>query len=1145
MTMNHVIPLLLTVFFSTLLPLAGQVVNTFPSPESLYLRGRGAAEAALGRDRESGSGKEYTFLKLKSPAGISLELFSRDQRWLGKRTSGIIQLRLIPSEANLIAQCQLRMVDKPGEVFQFSPTRRFRDGRVEVFEFRFGEEQIRSSWGQKVNRKFDPPLSFAGFSLRSNAVPSPGKLYLVSAELLPEEATGVRIRRPLLSAPFQKYSTRQSQFQGKSTLTAENEAFIIAGDAQNFHLVIHDLFEIPLTHLKAIRLSLASDVPGKAGIVVVDPAGRKISTAPVAFGPGQSVVEVPFAAGEVERLSFRFLTLSFARTPYRCELSGMEAVENGSQAAALEVKLSGDNPFLIQEPGTEKKFRLKVRNLSDQPLTSELKVHLEDYFRTQVDRRFQLSLAPDETRVLPLTDSLPRQGVWYGRYEVGKCADGSRRIGDFHLANMPMGRPTPLPQPGEFLFGMNCHFSYWNDYNFNLALQAMIAAHVKLVRAAVYWDHIQYAPDKFRWEYADRLVNSLQKSGIAHNWCVYPVPKWAVPENVRDKGYSVFSRTAPMPGLYGKFMEILAERYRGKVRYYEVWNEADLLKTITVDDYIRVLREGYEGVKKSDPGALVTTTGFASLVHPAVRKNFQRDVLRQARGFYDVHALHEHGGFGWYASIIDNQVLPLRRRLGVTAPWYANETAVTSAGGQDRMQAETVFKKILFSFARGSASYIWYNLRSKGRNPNNAEHCYGLMTADFQPKFGYGVFSALAGLYAGVKFYGDLSPFPGQYCFRFRDNRRILLAAWNEAPSLGTTPMVVRTDGTEAFLVDLFGNRRKLQQENGIVVFPVGTVPGSLELPGATRAEYGHRVLTAEAPAAVLPGREHPLKFTLQNPFAKEVAVSIKLQAPAGIRCSETEFSRRLPAGGSGIWNGSFFVTRDMRLHRESPPVISAEYRFDHIDTGVMYLPLNPAYRIPAGDFSGRAPDFELEKITHVFNRYQADPANQHRLWKGPDDLSAKIWLGRGADALKLRVVVRDDVHVQPEKGMLTWTGDNIQLSLISTGMFEISLTRLADGTAEVYPTAVPSGFDSSEVAKEIRLVTARRGNETIYEVEFPLEAVGLSNQLMKNGFQFNLIINDNDGDGRDGWLFLAEGMGKGGSVNTTQFPYLVFEENP
>lgn len=149
MTMNHVIPLLLTVFFPTLLPLAGQVVNTFPSPESLYLRGRGAAEAALGRDRESGSGKEYTFLKLKSPAGISLELFSRDQRWLGKRTSGIIQLRLIPSEANLIAQCQLRMVDKPGEVFQFSPTRRFRDGRVEVFEFRFGEEQIRSSWGRK------------------------------------------------------------------------------------------------------------------------------------------------------------------------------------------------------------------------------------------------------------------------------------------------------------------------------------------------------------------------------------------------------------------------------------------------------------------------------------------------------------------------------------------------------------------------------------------------------------------------------------------------------------------------------------------------------------------------------------------------------------------------------------------------------------------------------------------------------------------------------------------------------------------------------------------------------------------------------------------------------------------------------------
>ncbi|UKI33503.1 MAG: hypothetical protein L6W00_08730 [Lentisphaeria bacterium] len=109
-------------------------------------------------------------------------------------------------------------------------------------------------------------------------------------------------------------------------------------------------------------------------------------------------------------------------------------------------------------------------------------------------------------------------------------------------------------------------------------------------------------------------------------------------------------------------------------------------------------------MKKSDPGALVTTTGFASLVHPAVRKNFQRDVLRQARGFYDVHALHEHGGFGWYASIIDNQVLPLRRRLGVTAPWYANETAVTSrrragsdAGG-DGVQENPVLFRSRFGF---------------------------------------------------------------------------------------------------------------------------------------------------------------------------------------------------------------------------------------------------------------------------------------------------------------------------------------------------------------------------------------------------------------------------------------------------------------
>ena len=56
-----------------------------------------------------------------------------------------------------------------------------------------------------------------------------------------------------------------------------------------------------------------------------------------------------------------------------------------------------------------------------------------------------------------------------------------------------------------------------------------------------------------------------------------------------------------------------------------------------------------------------------------------------------------------------------------------------------------------------------------------------------------------------------------------------------------------------------------------------------------------------------------------------------------------------------------------------------------------------------------------------------------------------------------------------------------------------------------------------------------------------PLAALGIGRQALRDGFRFNLIVNDNDGQGRKGWIQVAPGLG--GNKDAEQYPFVVFEE--
>lgn len=180
-------------------------------------------------------------------------------------------------------------------------------------------------------------------------------------------------------------------------------------------------------------------------------------------------------------------------------------------------------------------------------------------------------------------------------------------------------------------------------------------------------------------------------------------------------------------------------------------------------------------------------------------------------------------------------------------------------------------------------------------------------------------------------------------------------------------------------------------------------------------------------------------------------------------------------------------------------------------DAGVVVI------RTEGGD---RKPDFALEKIEQVHNFFAGAPNEVGRLWKGAEDNSAKVWLSKDERGLRIRVDVTDDVHSQPFSGYGQYAGDDLQVALGIPGQkghWEFGFARRDDGQSDVHCWYAPGGFAAEPAAAKVELKTSRTGAMTRYDALVPYCAeTGLEEKALDAGFRFNLMVNDNDGDGRD-----------------------------
>lgn len=754
-------------------------------------------------------------------------------------------------------------------------------------------------------------------------------------------------------------------------------------------------------------------------------------------------------------------------------------------------------------------------------------------------------ITPETPAVVAFGSALDRLGWWELKPVLmvkggqGRVAKPSIQVGRIEPAGT-----RPKPPVDDFWFGIDARFTPDNAVRYADAMQ-MIG--VDIVREGVTWPRVEKEPGVFDWHMHDFYLKTLNERGMYGQYGLSFTPKWAAtPEAVelikKEKAAEhLISRAPPRLDAWRTYVRTAMEHIQReglKIQFIEVWNEPDLFGFWrgTTEEYLDLVRAAAEEVRAVDPSLQVMTGGFAVISghggHARNPKLIPRTVV-ELHDVYDVLNIHEHGAFRTYQTRVDGGWAALRAQVQPAKPLYLNETGALFDKPEGRLlQAQELVKKFAHARTRGAVGFNWFCLNFFGH-----EHGYSMITRDEQPYPVLPAYNAMVHLMRGKRPQPQIPAGPGNWAFRFDGDIDSLLVGWSEdAPSPRTLLPVAIPAGATAVLVDVMGNEHPIAAHQGIVAWPLEREVHYLLVRGGKPTTSAPLALFGDEPYGE-PGKEIPIEVTLANPLAQPVTVELTWTAPGEPRTEQAEIA---PHATTTVRSS---VAMPRMAAGEQPQIALTFAVSDTPWHGSLVLPMHAARVIPAGGINDREPDYVLADEAHIFNVNQADPNRVQYTWKGPADISATVWLAATDEGLELRIDARDDIHLQPNTAQAMWKADSVQFGIRIPGVggrWEFGLGRADDGSPMVACFGNPVGA-SATYAEHIRLTVVPFAGGLSYRVVLPYAGLHLDRALLRSrAIGFNLIVNDDDGGGREGWAFLAPGMGN--SNKPDSWPLICFE---
>jgi len=180
-------------------------------------------------------------------------------------------------------------------------------------------------------------------------------------------------------------------------------------------------------------------------------------------------------------------------------------------------------------------------------------------------------------------------------------------------------------------------------------LDAIQADGFAWIRQRLSWADVEPAQGQYRWE----LWQPLVEEAASRNLRIIAVLENAPARAKATKDQSFPGAPPREPAAFAVFAEEAAERFRGRITAYQIWDEPNLgahwgSDGVSPAAYTALLSAGYAGIRRGDPGAVVLAAGLAPTTERSPQNLSDLDFLRGmyaagAQPYFDALAVKPYG----------------------------------------------------------------------------------------------------------------------------------------------------------------------------------------------------------------------------------------------------------------------------------------------------------------------------------------------------------------------------------------------------------------------------------------------------------------------------------------------------------------------
>jgi len=184
------------------------------------------------------------------------------------------------------------------------------------------------------------------------------------------------------------------------------------------------------------------------------------------------------------------------------------------------------------------------------------------------------------------------------------------------------------------------------DMGFGFVRQEFPWEDIEISGKGDFWDHKWNVS---AWAKYDRIVDMANERGLQLIVRLDHPPAWT-----RAVGNAKGS-FAPPDNLsdFGDYVAAVVSRYKGRVRYYQIWNEPNIYpewgeQPVNAAAYTRLLQVAYTRAKEADPDCVIISAGLAPTLEKGPKNLDDLTYLQQmyaagAKGYFDVLAVMDYG----------------------------------------------------------------------------------------------------------------------------------------------------------------------------------------------------------------------------------------------------------------------------------------------------------------------------------------------------------------------------------------------------------------------------------------------------------------------------------------------------------------------